>query len=47
MDSRIVGMLVKQLNETFTEEEFARLADVKDGRTWRKAILEEFGVNND
>lgn len=35
---------MKTVNETFTDAEHERLAAVKGARTWRDAILEEFGV---
>ena len=35
---------MKNLSEKFTDDEFAQLQAVKDGRSWREAILEEFGV---
>jgi len=35
---------MKTLNETFNQEEFEKLLDVKGERSWREAILEEFGV---
>jgi hypothetical protein len=35
---------VKHLNETFTDAEFRELEAAKEGRTWRRAILEEFDV---
>lgn len=35
---------MKTVNETFTDDEHDRLATVKGDRTWREAILEEFGV---
>lgn len=38
---------MKQVNETFTDEEHAKLVAVKNGRSWREAILEEFGVDTD
>jgi hypothetical protein len=38
---------VKTIRETFTDAEHARLAEVKGDRTWREAILEEFGVAGD
>lgn len=38
---------MKQLNETFTDDEFATLADIKGDRTWHDAILEEFDASND
>lgn len=36
-----------QLNETFSDTEHERLTTVKGDRTWREAILEEFGVSGD
>lgn len=38
---------MRQLNETFTDEAFEQLQDVKGERTWHAAILEEFGVAGD
>jgi hypothetical protein len=35
---------MKNINETFTDDELERLKAVKDDRTWREAILQEFGV---
>jgi hypothetical protein len=35
---------MKTLNETFNQDEFEKLVDVKGERSWREAILEEFGV---
>ena len=35
---------VKRINEHFTDEEHAALSAMKGERTWREAILEEFGV---
>jgi len=36
---------VKAIRETFTDLEHEQLKSVKgDDRTWREAILEEFGV---
>lgn len=36
---------MRHIRETFTDDEFQRLKDVKgDDRTWHDAILEEFGV---
>lgn len=35
----------KTLNQTFTDEEFDGLREVKGDRSWREAILEEFGVD--
>lgn len=36
---------MKTINETFTEDEIDALQDVKGNRTWREAILQEFGVD--
>lgn len=38
---------MKQLNETFDDGDFEALKEVKGNRTWREAILEEFGVRVD
>jgi hypothetical protein len=39
---------VKTLYERFTESEHERLKEVKgDDRTWREAILEEFGITEE
>ena len=38
---------MKHLNNTFTEDEYEELKDVKGDRTWREAILEEFGVGGE
>ena len=38
---------VKRINEHFTEAEHAALSEVKADRTWRTAILEEFGVTTE
>lgn len=35
---------MKHLRETFTDDEFKALKDVKGDRSWREAILDEFGV---
>lgn len=35
---------MKTLNQTFEDDEFKRLEAVKGSRSWRRAILEEFGV---
>ena len=44
----MVGRMgVKSISETFTDEEHERLTDVKGDRTWREAILEEFGVDEE
>jgi len=37
---------VKSLNETFTTEQFRELKEVKGNRSWRRAILDEFGVES-
>jgi len=37
---------VKKINETFTDGEHSSLKEIKGDRTWREAILEEFGVEN-
>jgi hypothetical protein len=37
-------VLVKRINETFTDSEHSALSEAKGERTWREAILEEFGV---
>jgi len=36
---------MKTINETFTEGEMDALREVKGDRTWREAILDEFGVS--
>lgn len=36
--------MVNNLTETFDDAEWTALKEVKDDRTWREAILEEFGV---
>lgn len=35
---------MKNLNEKFTDDEFEELQRVKGNRSWRKAILQEFQV---
>ena len=35
---------MKNINETFTDDEIEAMRDVKGDRTWREAILQEFGV---
>lgn len=35
---------MKTINEKFTEEEYQDLKDVKGEKTWREAILKNFGV---
>jgi hypothetical protein len=39
-----VGVVVKHLNIPVTDDEHNALADVKGDRTWRAALIEEFGV---
>jgi len=38
---------MKQLNETFEDDDFRELERVKEDRTWREAILQEFGVQEE
>lgn len=38
---------MKQIRIRTTDDEHQRLTDVKDGRTWREALFEEFGVETD
>lgn len=40
-------MKVQHINEAFTVEEMRALRSVKGARTWRDAILEEFGVEGE
>ena len=35
---------MKTINEPFTDDELKRLKEIKGDRTWREAILDEFGV---
>ena len=35
---------MKNINETFTDDEIEAMREVKGDRTWREAILDEFGV---
>jgi hypothetical protein len=37
---------MKNIYETFEDEDFEKLEDVKGDRTWHDSILEEFGVKN-
>lgn len=38
---------MKSINPTFTEKEHYQLKEIKgENRTWREAMLEEFGVEN-
>jgi hypothetical protein len=36
---------VKHLNIPVTNEEYAKLADVKGERSWPEALREEFGID--
>ncbi len=38
---------MRHLRETFTDDEFAELEAQKGDRTWREAILGEFGVKDE
>lgn len=38
---------MKTIHETFTEHEHEQLTAIKGDRTWREAILVEFGVEVD
>lgn len=42
--SKLVDM--RNLNESFEDDEFENLEEVKGDRTWHDAILEEFGVKD-
>lgn len=37
---------MRGISESFTDGEFEQLKDVKGDRSWREAILEEFGVRD-
>ena len=37
---------MRTINETFTDDEIEAMRDVKGDRTWREAILQEFGVKD-
>ena len=39
-------MELKSISETFTASEHDELSEVKGDRTWREAILQEFGVED-
>lgn len=45
--SECVSGHVKDIRETFTDEEFEKLKGEKGDRTWHDAILEEFGVSDE
>lgn len=34
----------KEIRVMVSEDQHDKLTEVKDGRTWREAVLEEFGV---
>ena len=36
---------MKNINETFTDDEIEAMLEVKGDRTWREAILDEFGID--
>lgn len=38
---------MKSINPMVTDEEHEQLSEVKGDRTWREALLEEFGVDGD
>ena len=38
---------MRQLNETFEDDDFRELERVKGSRMWREAILQEFGVKEE
>jgi hypothetical protein len=38
---------MKQVRIRMTDDEHQRLTEQKDGRTWREALFEEFGVEMD
>ena len=40
------GTSMKNINETFTDDEIEAMREVKGDRTWREAILDEFGVKD-
>lgn len=42
-----MNVSMKQVQVTVTDNEHERLKDVKEGRTWREAFLDEFGVEPD
>lgn len=37
---------MKNINETFTDDEIEAMREIKGDRTWREAILQEFGVDD-
>jgi len=37
---------MKRLYETFEDDDFEKLKEVKGDRNWHDAVLEEFGVKN-
>jgi hypothetical protein len=38
---------MKEIRISVTDAEHNKLEQVKDGRTWREAVFEEFGVETD
>jgi len=38
---------MKEIRIPVSEAEHERLTEQKDGRTWREAVFEEFGVERD
>lgn len=38
---------MKSINEQFTDDEFSELKAAKGDRTWRRAILDKFGVGGE
>jgi len=39
--------MVRNIHATVDDDVFRRLKDVKEDRSWEKAIIEEFGVEDD
>jgi len=37
---------MKHINIPVTEDEYKALQEAKDGRTWREALREEFGIDD-
>jgi len=38
---------MRTLNQAFPDDEYQQLKEEKGDRTWREAILDEFGVSSD
>lgn len=38
---------MKGIQVNFTDAEHSKIKEIKGDRTWRKAVLEEFGVESD